>query len=87
MPTDRVSKVIAMTSAQIGNGFNPDAGHIVGMLDARFPPCSDFDCMNELGTNIEKWQFRLAPKRVASGQFREDGCRVRHSYTSDLARL
>ena len=55
--TDRVAKIFAMASAQIGNGFNPDAGHVVGMLDARFPPCSDFDGMNELGTQIEQPQF------------------------------
>ncbi len=26
---------------------NLDAGHIVGMLDARFPPCSDFDGVSQ----------------------------------------
>ena len=87
MPTDRVAKIIAMASAQIGNGFNPDTGHVVGMLDARFPPCRHFDRMVKLSAHIEQRQFRLASNRVASGQFGEDGRPVHHSYTSDLAML
>ncbi len=67
LSTDRVAEIIAMTSAQIGNGLNSDTSRIVGMLHGRFPPCGHFYRMNEFGVHIEQRQIRLAPNRVASG--------------------
>jgi hypothetical protein len=87
MPTDRVAKIIAMASAQIGNGFNPDAVQTVSMPLARLTPGSEFDSVVKLGTQIEQRQFRLASNRVTSGQIAEDSRPIHHSYARDLAML
>jgi hypothetical protein len=42
-----------MAPAQVRKRVDFDAGHVIAMLDARFPPCSDFDGVIELGTNVE----------------------------------
>jgi hypothetical protein len=85
MPADRVAKIIAMASAQIRERFDFDASHVIGMFHARFPPCGDFDRVNELSAQVEQRQVRLASNRVALGQLCEDSRPVHHCYTRDLA--
>jgi hypothetical protein len=68
----RLRKVSAATRPQFDQYIVFDAGHVVGMLYACVPPCRHFDLTIELRTQIEQRQFRLAPNRIAFGQFRED---------------
>jgi hypothetical protein len=65
LTANRLWKVNAATRPELGKYSLFDAGYIVSVLQARFPPRSDFDCMIELDTHIEQRQFRLASNRVA----------------------
>jgi hypothetical protein len=62
----------------VGSDVFANAGYMFGMFFTSFFPDSEFDRVYELGIDIEQWQFRLAPNRIARGQFREDGGPIHH---------